>query len=184
MCLVSTKPTPAQATAGSRERYVTVSVGVGGSSVTMRRDTVLQGSPQVGVRFATVVAHPPRWFAQVEAAAAHEFGAGDCIPGFTVCAPPLNLVSLSVAAGIPLSRDGITRNRRSIVAGMGAYRVIPSWNRGQVRDATAPGFHAAIELPVWRMTQRTVIADFRGVVVPRVHGQTAWLILVGPGIRD
>src|SRR5262245_3293326 len=94
----------------SPQSWTSIDVGLGSAGATIRRDTVYEGSGQLFARVAYARQTGRRSAVAIDAVLTNSFAAGDCVPGFTVCAPAFSVAGASVSmltsvAG-PISRDG------------------------------------------------------------------------------
>jgi len=156
-------------------------MGFGVAGATMRGDTVYQAS---GQRFA-VLAYArqlaPRGALELAVLGGRPFGAGDCIPAFTVCAPAFNFMgasaSLLASVGGPAAPD-----RFAAGLGAGVFRVAPTESHG-VSPRPALGLQANVEAPILVGTHTAFAFGIRGLLFPAVHGQTLALGLLSASLR-
>jgi hypothetical protein len=135
----------------------------------MRGDTVYQGSGQVFARLAYARQTGRRSAVEIDGVVTNSFAAGDCIPGFTVCAPAFRVVGVSVSmltsVVAPISRDGF-----NVGAGVGLFRVAPDYHN-RVSPRAAAGVQTGIEVPLIDLPRSTLMLALRGLGFLPVHEQ-------------
>lgn len=147
----------------------------------MKGDTVYEGSGQLFglVGFARVLS--PKRAVEFAAVGGHSFQSGDCIPGFSICAPPFSFIGAS--ASLLTSIVGPVAPDR-FVAGVGAglFRVAPSEGSG-VSPRPALGIQVSAEAPVIVASQSALAIGLRGILLPGVHNQTLGVALLTATLR-
>jgi len=123
----------------------------------------------------------PSRAAELEVFGGRPFGAGDCIPGFTVCAPAFNFVGAS--ANVLTSMGGtIAPNRILAGAGAGFFRVAPTESHA-VSPRPAFGLQMSLEAPLIVGSRTAFTLGLRGLAWPAVHSQTLVVGLLTAGFR-
>lgn len=160
----------------SRQTWTSLEIGFGPAGATIRGDTIYEGSGQIFGRIAYARQTGRRSAVAFDVLATNAFAAGDCVPGFTICAPSFRVAGASVnmltsIAG-PISRDGFTAG-----AGVGLFRVAPS-SYHSVSPRGAAGIQTGVELPVIDLSRSTLTLALRGLGFLPVHGQFLGMALV------
>lgn len=156
--------------------WFSFTTGLGGSGIA--GDSVYRGSPHVYGRFGVGWRQSERLGLELDGTFAREAMSADC---FGPCAPPFSAIGLSAGAVIAPFGGQIAGNRSLLSVGLGAYYVLPVWPA--VTRVTVPGFYAAAETPPIGGKKGGVVLAVRSVVLPRVHGTTAWMLTFGIGPR-
>lgn len=172
---------PSRGHAQSPRSWTSFATGFGPAGASMRGDTVYEGSGQVFAR----IGYARRWgqsrAIEIEAFGGRPFGAGDCIPGFTVCAPAFNFVGTS--ASLLTSFGGVVAPNRVIASGgIGVFRVAPTESH-VVSPRPALGVQIGLEAPVVVGPRGAFVLGLRGLAWPAVHGQSLGVGLLTAGLR-
>lgn len=172
---------PCQAQSDAARSWTSFATGFGPAGATMRGDTIYEGSGQVFARIGYTRQLAPRRAVEIEVFGGRSFGAGDCIPGFTVCAPAFNFIGTS--ANVLTSLGGVVAPNR-VLAGVGAgvFRVAPTESHA-VSPRPAIGVQAGVEIPLIVGPRALFALGLRGLVWPAVHGQSLGVGLLTAGLR-
>lgn len=148
----------------------------------MGADTVYEGSGQLFGSFGVTrtLGGVSRRALQLEVLGGRSFAAGDCIPGFTVCAPPFNFVGVGLNAFTSIT--GVTTpDAFTLGAGAGLYRVASEWH--SVSPRLVGGLQASAYAPFIVGGHAALVLGLKGIVLPSVHGQRAWMALITSSVR-
>jgi hypothetical protein len=120
---------------------------------------------------------------QLEVLAARPFAAGDCIPGFSVCAPAFNFVGVGLNALTSVTHAAADPDAFTLGVGPGLYRVGPDYGN-RVSPRLVGGLQGMVSTaPIVVGEHAGFILGLRGIVFPSVHGQQAWVALLSSTIR-
>lgn len=147
----------------------------------MRGDTVYGGGGQVVGRIGYAWATRPAYAYEIEALGSHDFGAGDCIPGFSICAPALHFVGASANVVWQFGRP-IQADRGGVTSGLGLFRIAPTENQ-KVSPQAALGVNVGAEAPFIAGSKAGMTIGLRGLAFPFVHGQSVYMGLLTLGFR-
>jgi hypothetical protein len=172
---------PGRAQSAVRHSWTSFAAGFGPAGASVRGDTAYEGSGQVFARIGYARLAAPSRAVELEVLGGRPFGAGDCIPGFTVCAPAFNF--LGAAANLLASFGGTTEPNRVLAgAGVGIFRVAPTESH-DVSPRPALGLQVSLEAPLIVGPRGAFTLGLRGLVWPAVHHQTLGVGLLTAGFR-
>jgi hypothetical protein len=178
--LMAPASTGAQSTTQqSPTRWLSIHFGGDVAGITTVEDTVFEGS--LGVLAGAGVTWPVR---RRYALAAHVVGSraissADCYGG--VCPPPFNLAGATIAA-LSCRCENIAPQRTTFGLGIGFFRVLASESK-KVAPRTTYGYEALIDRPVLRTRRTSFTIGLRGLLLPELYDQTAWILGVTSGLR-
>jgi hypothetical protein len=179
--MLNVAPSSAQTAQRQVLSWTSLTAGIGPAGVSLRGDTVYEGSGQVFAAIAYARQLAPTRALDLEVLGGHPFGAGDCIPGSTICAPAFNYVGAS--AGLLTSLGGpIAPDRFLAGIGAGVFRVAPSESHA-VSPRPALGLHGLLDVPIVVGTHAAVAVGIHGLGFPLVHGQSLGMGLVTTTLR-
>lgn len=171
----------AQSAPPAKRSWASLTMGFGPAIASMHGDTIYEGSGQVFAHLGFVRQLSPMRALELTILGIRPFGAGDCIPGFTVCAPPFNVVGVSgnllTTVGGPVAPD-------RFLAGFGAgvFRVAPNESHA-VSPRPAVGLQASVEAPLVVGSHAALAIGIRGLLLPMVHGQSLGVALLSASLR-
>jgi hypothetical protein len=172
----------ANAGAQPARRWTSMAIGVGAAGATRTRDTVFQGSPHAFIRIGHAWTPRSTYAVEIEALGGRDWGAGDCIPGFTICAPPVNFLGASANGLWAFGRDVVADAPLLAGAGLGVYRVAPSESHA-VSPSAALGANVTVDAVLVRRSRNVITMGLRGLAFPGVHGQSVYIGLLTVGFR-
>jgi hypothetical protein len=181
VAMLNVAPSSAQAAQRPVLSWTSLTAGIGPAGASSHRDTVYEGSGQSFAVIAYARQLAPMRALDFEVLGGRPFGAGDCIPGSTICAPAFNYVGAS--AGLLTSLGGpIGPDRFLAGIGAGVFRVAPSESHA-VSPRPALGLHAMLDVPVIVGTHAALAVGIHGLVFPLVHGQSLGMALLTTSLR-
>ncbi len=152
------------------------SAGAGFASVpTTSGDTVFEGSPHLVLRLDAGIRVTPYVGAGLEWSNARATFAGDCIPGFSVCAPPVSYTALTVNGSYVAPAHWPT-----LTAGVGRYQL-----QGYDRTAkgVAIGCHVGLGHMILRRTNGGIGLGLRATYLPTPPGEPITMVSVHVALR-
>lgn len=160
------------------------SLGAGASRITEEDPPRLRGSSQVLATFGLVVPLGS-WGVGIEASFSREVSPTDC----NLLAPPSCFAepfsTIGLAAGtVRAFRGPIGIGSSTVFLGAGAYHVLRTHSsNGNLPATTTFGAQASGQVVGWRSPRAAALLGARAVVLPRLHGQTAWMFHLTLGFR-
>jgi hypothetical protein len=158
-----------------------MAVGAGPLGATMRSDTIYEPSLQMFGRVSYSWVPRRTYGFEIEAVGSRDATSGDCIPGFTICAPAPQFLGASANAlwafGYP-----VQANLATVGAGFGVFRVAPTY-KGAVPPQAALGVNIGVDMPFLTEQDATLTIGLRGLAFPFVQGESLYMGLLTLGFR-
>ena len=174
-------PCGAQSTQPAGRAWGSFATGFGPASVSKSGDPAFEGSGQVAASLGYARELARRGAAEAELLGGRSFGAGDCVPELSPCAPPFSFVGVSTNFVVSL-RGAVGPDRPVASLGPGIYRVAPTESHA-VSPRPAVGLQARAELPLVTGARAALAIGVRGLLFPRVHGQSLRIGLLTASLR-
>jgi hypothetical protein len=179
--LLATSPLLAQQPAsGAHVTWTSVAAGLGAAGATVTSDRAYEGSGQLLGRVGWTRGLGDHHAAEIEVLGTHEFGASDCIDS-SPCGSPFSVAGAAINVLTPLART-LAADSPTLGAGPGVFRLTTPNGRAVSPRITA-GAQSMAEAPIIAGSGAGLTLGIRGIVVPRVRGQVAWVVLVTSGVR-
>ena len=171
--------------AGAVRPWISGGVGVGGNWIVQEELPPLKGTPQAFINLGFTVPHGRRLGAKVEGTFSRELDAitGHCSGAARCYASGFSVVGAS-AALVTSMRDSLRVGSNTAALGGGLYHVPRTYSsNGNLAAATVLGAHAELQRVAWSGKRHAGAIGIRGAVLPKLHGEPAWMLHVTFGGR-